>query len=137
MTRVVLDTNVVLSALVFTSGRLADLRRAWQHRALQPLACKETTRELLRVLSYPKFNLTPGEQQDLLGAFLEYAEVVPLPEPWPELPACRDAKDKMFLVLSRVGGAEALITGDQDLLAMREAFPGLIFTPEEWLARGS
>jgi putative PIN family toxin of toxin-antitoxin system len=137
MRRVVLDTNVVLSALVFTSGRLADLRRAWQHRALQPLACTETARELMRVLSYPKLDLSPGEQQDLLGAFLEYAEVVPLPEPWPELPACRDAKDQMFLVLARVGGADALITGDQDLLAMREELPGLIFTPDEWPARGS
>ena len=38
----------------------------------------------------------------------------------------------MFLVLAHVGQAQALITGDGDLLAMRGEFPGLIMTPDEW-----
>ena len=65
MSRVVLDTNVVVSALLFTSGRLAWVRRAWQHQRLRPLVCRETANELLRVLTYPKFRLTDGEQQAL------------------------------------------------------------------------
>ena len=80
----------------------------------------------------PKFKLTDGEQQALLGEFLPYADVVQLPQPWPALPACRDEKDQMFLVLAHVGQAQALITGDGDLLAMRGEFPGLIMTPDEW-----
>ena len=132
MSRVVLDTNVVVSALLFTSGRLAWVRRAWQHQRLRPLVCRETANELLRVLTYPKFRLTDGEQQALLGEFLPYADVVQLPQPWPALPACRDEKDQMFLVLAHVGQAQALITGDGDLLAMRGEFPGLIMTPDEW-----
>lgn len=134
MMRVVLDTNVVLSALLFTSGRLAWLRRAWQSRQLQPLVCKETVYELLRVLAYPKFKLTAEEQQDLLEDFLAHAEVVQLPQPWPALPLCRDDKDQVFLVLAHVGRAQALITGDGDLLALRDSFPGLIVTPDEWAA---
>lgn len=132
MRRVVLDTNVVLSALLFTSGRLAWIRRAWQHHQLQPLVCKETVSELLRVLAYPKFKLTAQEQQDLLGDFLPFADVVELPQPWPTLPLCRDAKDQMFVVLAHIGQAEALITGDCDLLELRETFPGLIMTPGEF-----
>jgi putative PIN family toxin of toxin-antitoxin system len=135
MIRVVLDNNVVLSALVFTSGRLAWMRRAWQQGQWQPLICKETVSELLRVLAYPKFKLTGEEQQELLADFLPYAEVVDLPQPWPVLPACRDEKDQVFLVLTQVGRAQSLVTGDSDLLAMRDEFPNLIVTPDEWARR--
>lgn len=135
MIRVVLDTNVVLSALLFTSGRLAWIRRAWQHQELQPLVCKETVSELLRVLAYPKFKLTAEDQQDLLEDFLPYADVVELPQPWPALPVCRDEKDQVFLVLAHIGEAKGLITGDSDLLAVRDEFPGLIATPDEWAGR--
>ncbi len=131
MTRVVLDTNVVLSALLFTSGRLAWVRQAWQHRRLQPLVCRETVGELLRVLAYPKFRLTAEDRQQLLEDFLPYAEVTILPAPWPALPACRDPRDQVFLVLAHVARARALITGDGDLLAMQADFPGLIMAPDE------
>lgn len=137
MIPVVLDTNVVLSALLFTSGRLAWIRRAWQHRQLQPLVCKETVGELLRVLAYPKFKLTAESQQDLLEDFLPYAEVLVLPRPWPALPLCRDEKDQVFLVLAHIGQAKALVTGDDDILAMRDEFAGLIVTPDEWAERCS
>ena len=131
MRRVVLDTNVVLSALLFTAGRLKWLRHAWQQQHLQPLVCKETASELMRVLAYPKFKLTALEQRDLLADFLPYADVVELPTPWPDLPACRDEKDQVFLVLAHVAKADALVTGDADVLAMRGTFPGLIVTPEQ------
>lgn len=134
MRRVVLDTNTVLSAVLFTSGRLAWLRRAWQTR-LTPLVCKETAMELLRVLAHPKFGLSAVEQQDLLSEFLPYAEVVDLPSPWPDLPQCRDDKDQVFMVLAHVGRADALVTGDRDLLALRADFPDLIITPDALRAR--
>jgi putative PIN family toxin of toxin-antitoxin system len=90
---------------------------------------------LFRVLSYPKFNLDAEEQQELLADFLPYAEVIKLPEKWPQLPACRDEKDQMFLVLAHIGKAETLVTGDADLLAMRDDFlPGLIVTADELAA---
>ncbi len=135
MRRVVLDTNIVLSALIFSAGRPAWMRQAWQHQQLQPLVCRETVSELLRVLAYPKFKLSTLEQQELLADFLPYADVVELPMPWPDLPACRDEKDQVFLVLAHVGKADALITGDADILAMREDFPGLIMTAEAFAAR--
>jgi putative PIN family toxin of toxin-antitoxin system len=111
------------------------MRQAWQQQHLQPLVCRETVSELLRVLAYPKFKLSNLEQQELLADFLPYADVVELPAPWPDLPVCRDDKDQVFLVLAHVGKADALITGDADILAMREDFPGLIMTAEAFAAR--
>ncbi|MCL2523231.1 MAG: putative toxin-antitoxin system toxin component, PIN family [Betaproteobacteria bacterium] len=132
--RVVLDTNIVLSALVFGSGRLAWVRQAWQRQQLRPLVCRESVSELLRVLAYPKFRLTAREQQDLLGDFLHHAEAVALPAQWPELPACRDSKDQVFLVLAQVARADALVSGDADILALRNAFTGRIWTADELAA---
>lgn len=117
--RLVLDTNLVLSALLFSSGRLTWLRRAWQGGRIVPLVCKPSVEELLRVLSYPKFRLSSDEQQTLLADFLPYTETVALPESWPVLPACRDAHDQVFVVLAHVAHADALVSGDDDLLSMQ------------------
>lgn len=133
--RVVLDTNIVLSALLFNQGQLAWPRRAWQRGVLTPLVCRETTAELLRVLAYPKFHLSPEEREALLADFLPHTEVAALPSPWPVLASCRDAKDQVFLVLTHVTAADALITGDADLLALRDTFPHSIRTAQEWAAR--
>ena len=48
---------------------------------------------------------------------------------------CRDDMDQVFLVFAHVGQAEALITGNGDILAMRDEFPSLIVTPDEWTGR--
>ena len=50
----VLDTNVLVSALLFEAGRLAWLRHGWQSNCFTPVLAEPTTRELLRVLAYPK-----------------------------------------------------------------------------------
>lgn len=133
--RVVLDTNIVLSALVFDRGHLAWLRRAWQQGDMTPLVCRETTAELLRVLAYPKFHLSLTEREALLADFLPHAEVAALPSPWPALAPCRDPKDQVFLVLTHVAAADALVTGDADLLALRDTFPHPIRTAQEWAAQ--
>ena len=129
--RVVLDTNVVLSALLFRQGRLAWIRQAWQSQQLTPLVCKETAEELLRVLTYPKFKLTAEDQEELLADFLPWAEAATLPDPWPEIPHCRDPHDQVFLALTKLTEADALVTGDNDLLALRECFKTPILTPDE------
>ena len=56
--RAVLDTNIVLSALVFTHGRAVALRDAWQAGRCEPHVSKATAGELIRVLGYPEFKLT-------------------------------------------------------------------------------
>lgn len=116
--RVVLDTNVVLSALLFGGGPPAQVRAAWQAGLIVPLASAATAQELVRVLAYPKFKLTAAEQQDLLADYLPWVRVVRIPEPPPVVPPCRDSFDLPFLHLAIAGKAHALVSGDKGLLAL-------------------
>lgn len=133
--RVVLDTNVVVSALLFTSGRLAWLRHAWQRTQLTPLVCAETVAEVVRVLAYPKLHLGADEVSDVLADFLPFTEVIELPDPWPEVPECRDPHDRVFLVLALAAHADALVTGDADLLTIERVGSIPILTPEAFAIR--
>lgn len=121
--RVVCDTNTVLSALVFTKGKLVTLRHAWQAQRFIPIASKETVTELVRVLGYPKFGITPQDQQKLLTDYLPFVEThTPhlKADSFKHLPQCRDPKDQMFLNLAHSAQADYLVTGDQDLLVLHE-----------------
>jgi putative PIN family toxin of toxin-antitoxin system len=131
--RVVLDTNVVLSALLFASGGLGSLREAWQHTRCSPLVSAVTVIELRRALAYPKFKLTADEQQELLADYLPYATVVRMPPTPPKTPDCRDPFDIPFLQLAVVGTADHLVTGDKALLALAGRFERSIISPRELL----
>jgi len=74
--RVVLDTNVVASALLFPGPTTGELRRAWMSGEIVPLVCRETTLELMRVLAYPRFALTDEEIAQFVADYLPYTEVV-------------------------------------------------------------
>ncbi|QSB02304.1 putative toxin-antitoxin system toxin component, PIN family [Methylomonas sp. EFPC1] len=131
--RVVIDTNLVLSALVFAQGRVTPLRRAWQNQQIQPLVSKTTAAELIRVLQYPKFKLSADDQQELLADYLPYCQTIVIPEPPPVTPECRDKFDVPFLQLALAGEAHVLITGDQDLLCLATSFTCPILTAEQFL----
>jgi len=131
--RVVLDTNVVLSALVFAQRHLAVVRYAWQSGRCQPLVSPGTTSELVRALAYPKFGLSADDQRELLADYLPYCTTVRMPRKPPKTPACRDPFDVPFLQLAVVGKAECLITGDRDLLALSTRFSCPILTAEQWM----
>lgn len=134
--RIVLDTNVVLSALVFANGRVATLRHAWREGYCLPLVSQATTAELIRVLAYPKFKLNDEEQQELLADYLPWCETVRIPTPTPATPACRDPFDQAFLQLAVAGKADYLVSGDQDLLSLADQFSCPIVTAEQFLTQG-
>lgn len=120
--RVVLDTNVVLSALVFGGGLAGRVRLAWQGGAIQPLASTSTVQELVRVLAYPKFRLSALEQQELLADYLPHVKTVRIAQPPPSVLDCRDAMDVPFMQLAVAGKAQVLVSGDRDLLAIAGEF---------------
>jgi putative PIN family toxin of toxin-antitoxin system len=132
--RVVLDTNVVLSTLVFAQGPHAPLRYVWQREKCLPLVSRATTEELLRVLGYPEFRLSDEEQGELLADYLPYCETVHIPVKPPKTPACRDPFDVPFLQLAVAGRADYLVTGDRDLLVLARRLSCPIVTPEKFLA---
>jgi len=132
--RTVLDTNVLVSALLFPKGTVSWLRDAWQSGAILPLVSRDTVSELVRVLCYPKFRLTTAERDELLADYLPSCDSVDVREP-PPVPECRDPFDRIFLEVALVGRAEALITGDEDLLALASDFPVAILTPRAFASR--
>jgi putative PIN family toxin of toxin-antitoxin system len=131
--RVVIDTNIVISTLIF-GGRLSSLRLTWQDERFVPLVSRVTTTELIRVLAYPKFRLTAIEQEDLLADYLLFCDVVTMPKVLPEVLDCRDPFDVPFLVLAIAGRADYLVTGDRDLLSLKGEFSCPILTADEFLA---
>ncbi len=133
--RLVLDTNVLLSALLFRSAPMTWLRPAWQTNAILPLVSRDAASELLRVLGYPKFSLDAAEREELLADFLPWCETVQIPDPPPVVPECRDPYDRPFLQLAIEGRADALVTGDKDLLALADAFGVPILTPAQMKGR--
>lgn len=120
--RVVLDTNVVLSALVFGGGTAGRTRLGWQQGVFVPLASTATVTELVRVLAYPKFRLSKLEQDELLADYLPYTQAVRIPQPPPTVPECRDPLDVPFMQLAVAGKAKVLVSGDRDLLALAGVF---------------
>ena len=126
--RTVLDTNVLVSALLFPEGSASWLRRMWRSRSVVPLVSRETASELIGVLGYPMFSLTRHEREDLLADYLPYCEPVMVEEPL-SLPDCQDPFDRPFLALALAGEADALVTGDADLLALAPDFAVPIVTP--------
>ena len=115
--RVVLDTNVLVSALVFKRGSLAWFRAHWRDPGVIPLASRATVNELIRVLSYPKFQLDKQEIEALLSDYLPYIEVVDVTATSGS-PKCEDPDDQMFVELAIQGEADVLVKGDAALLAM-------------------
>ena len=135
--RVVLDTGVVVSALIFPKGRVAWLRERWASGALRPLVTRTTVDELIRVLAYPKFRLTRDEIDAVLAAYVPFTESVVLRSSGADtrLPRCDDPADQEFLRLTADGGAEVLVTGDDDVLRLRRETPFPILTPAELKSR--
>jgi putative PIN family toxin of toxin-antitoxin system len=129
--RVVLDTNVLVSALLF-GGRAGMLRDAWQDGRIIPLVSKATFAEFRKVLSYPKFKLSQREIRAIINE-----EILPFVEPV-EIDdqvsgVCRNAHDDMFFAVAACGSAEYLVTGDQDLLVLKNYSTTRIVTVAEFL----
>jgi putative PIN family toxin of toxin-antitoxin system len=134
--KVVLDTNTVLSALLFERGRLIWIRKLWEERRITPLCSAATIDELLRALAYPKFELGEPEIKSLLESYLQYASVVSVADSASRrAPRCRDADDQKFLDLALEGGAEILVSGDQDLLVLTGEAPFVIESPARFRRR--
>ncbi len=116
MIRAVLDTNVVISALLF-SGPPSQLVSAWQSSRLRPVISAPILDEYIRVLAYPKFKLTSAEIRGLIEEellpFTETVKVVPS-----AVPNVRDPDDAKFITCATTAGVRWLVSGDDDLLSL-------------------
>lgn len=130
--KVVIDTNVLVSALLFggTPGRLPGL---WRCRRITPLVSQEIMAEYLKVLSYPKFRLTEEETRYIvMQEILPWFETVVAPAGPPFVTA--DPADDKFIWCAMAGDAEYIISGDDHLLACADS-PVSVLTPAAFLEK--
>ena len=114
--RTVLDTNVLVSALLF-SGEIANIVSSWKARKFLPVFSHDTFDEFRRVLAYPKFSLTPREIDALLqDEVLTFCEVVDIE--YDITGICRDRSDDKFISCAVAATADYIVSGDKDLLIL-------------------
>ena len=116
--RVVLDTNVLISALLF-KGELTRMVGLWQRGKMIPIISKETFDELRTVLEYPKFSLSRAEIKSLIEQeILPFFEVVNVSKHVKG--ACRDPGDDKFISCALSANADYIVTGDKDLSDLKK-----------------
>ena len=135
MLRGVVDTNVLVSALVARRGVCGQLLDAggldgrWR-LVVSPLLLVE----LEGVLGRKKFSrIAIAEIEQFVAAVQRHAEVVPdAPQPWPQV--TRDPADDYLVALAQSAGADALVSGDLDLTELSNLSPP-VMRPSDFLAR--
>jgi putative PIN family toxin of toxin-antitoxin system len=128
--RVVIDTNVLVSSLLF-GGDPGELITLWKKHRIVPLSSKEIMEEYLRVLAYPKFRLTEEEIEYLFSQeILPYFEVITVKSGRPFI--IEDPSDDKFIWCALEGGAEAIVSSDRHLLRLSSC-PIRIFSPSEFI----
>jgi putative PIN family toxin of toxin-antitoxin system len=117
--RVVLDTNILVSALMVQTGNSAAIYRAWQEGNFTLLTCAEHLDEVRATLRKPAIaeRIKPYHAGGLVNALKELAEIV---RPLPRVKRSPDASDGFLLALCEAGKADYLVTGDKGgLLALK------------------
>ncbi|HEY0602504.1 MAG TPA: putative toxin-antitoxin system toxin component, PIN family [Herpetosiphonaceae bacterium] len=129
--RFVFDTNVLVSAAI---RRYSLPRQALDHVLLRGhlLMLEVTIHELREVLFRPKFDKYVSMQTRLLflTTLLNEVEAVTITQ---QIVVCRDPRDDKFLDLAINGGANCIISGDEDLLSLHPFRTIPIFTPRAFL----
>jgi len=94
-----------------------------------PLVSDETLAEVVRVLSYPRFALTAEDRDNIVVHYMEHAEAFRQPRTRAALPQCRDPHDQMFIRLAYAAKADAIVSGDDDLIVLAAASRIAILAP--------
>jgi putative PIN family toxin of toxin-antitoxin system len=115
---VVLDTNVLISALLF-KGELSRIVGLWQKGKIIPVISKETFDELRTVLEYSKFSLSRAEIKSLIEHdILPFFEVVNVSKHVKG--TCRDPEDDKFISCAISASVDWIVTGDKDLSDLKK-----------------
>lgn len=115
--RVLFDTNVLISGYLWKGSARRALQRT-RTGDFTLLVSKDTVNELIRVLAYGKFGLTPEEIQPIVRDLMDISEYV---EVKTEVQAIEvDPTDDIVLALAIDGSAEVIVSGDHHLLDLKE-----------------
>ena len=126
--RVILDTNILLSALLSASGAPAKLLDAWERKRFTLVACEELVAELREVADRPFFRARLRESTvELLAAGIRDFSLFCLDVPLDRLGP--DPKDSYLLALADLSRARFLVTGDKQLLSLKHHKSTRLITP--------
>ncbi len=115
--RVVLDTNILVSALLF-KGELSAIADLWKKGMIIPVISRETFEEFKGVLEYPKFSLTNDEIRAIIEEdILPFFDVVEITHNIKGI--CRDPDDDKFLSCAVSAEVDFIVSGDKDLLILK------------------
>lgn len=130
--RVVLDTNVLVSGILFKDGSEAKILQLAEQGRISVFASLEILIEFVNVISRRKFQLTT---QEVLAATEYLLSFVKIREPasTATIPI-RDPEDVKFLECARDARAHFLVTGDKDLLTIREFANTQILSPSKFVS---
>jgi putative PIN family toxin of toxin-antitoxin system len=133
--KVVLDTNVLVSGLMLPDSVPGRIVAAWRGAQFELAISEPLLEEIGRVLSYPKIQGRLRWGQDDIARFLLLlrfkADIVDITGEKAGVP--RDPGDDPVLATLLAADADCLVSGDTDLLALRDRFP--IQTPAEFVRR--
>jgi uncharacterized protein len=131
-TRVVVDTNIIVSALGWRGAPHQIVGACLAHH-YQLLLSPDLLAEIERVLHYPKFRFSPQEIEDYLAQLTEGAELV---KPDFQLTVIvPDPSDDRVLECALAGHADVIVSGDGHLLDLGE-FEGIpILRAQEFVNR--
>lgn len=129
--KVVLDTNVLISAFLF-EGTCSRLLPLWQKGKMAVLITRPILDEYLRVLAYPKFQLTDREIKELIEEdLLPFVEVIG--DRRVSVPILNDRSDEKFLRAALLGKAGYLVSGDAEILSLSRIRNTEILPPAAFL----
>ena len=117
--RLVVDTNILISALLAGTSLPAQLILLWREGRFDLLTSAAQLDELRRVTRYPKIRerLAPALAGRLINDIRDLAVLLPA---LPVVTASPDPDDNYLLAMAAAGSADFLVTGDKrDLLALR------------------
>jgi uncharacterized protein len=117
----VLDSNVLISLLVFSDPRYPGIAAAWASGSLRVVTDDACAAEFERVLAYPRLKLDASRQSAIFAVFETRTFRLGVAGKGADpaaLPKCKDADDQKFLELALAAGADLLVTGDRELLKL-------------------
>ena len=131
--RVVVDTNVAISGLLWTGPPNHILKWA-REGLLRILACRETTDELKRAIHYKRLlkriYVLETSPARVLSYYMNLVFFVPSPEKIPEK-VVEDPFDNIFLGLAFENNARLIISGDKHLIGLKQYHDIQIVKPDE------
>jgi uncharacterized protein len=131
--KIVIDTNALVSAILF-GGKPGELISLWKSGRIQPLASKEIIEEYIKVLTYPKFELSEAAINYILySEILPYFDIIQIKNR-PKI-IKDDPSDDKFIHCAKAGRAKIIITGDQHLLNLKTYQEIKMLIPAEFLTK--